>query len=473
MVTTGRADGRFAVVHRLRLIDVGEHLFRRLFGLVLELDAEVCRDVGGGIVVDRIVDGLCDALFEEALGDLDRSDAELFAEHLQRDIFGSDDGVIDLDRLHRLLLLLFDAQLAVAALVFVEVGDGYLLLGERALADRALLLGIGLIVRLLFGRSRKRLCGRDGHGGGSRTESCPGGTGTRRGAHGGTCGNGRLGSVPSLLHLARLRARRKLRARAALCGAARRCGCGPLRAVLRRPGGVGIDVGAAVRLPCAAVGVLRADDLLFHAAAHLRAHLRAALGRLNTGGRALFGGGLFCRGGLRLDGLFSRLRGGSCLCALLRGKLFRLHFYLFGGLFFRLCRALFCGCGRGGLFLHPLLGGLLSFDGRLCGLFCRCGRLFFGRSLDMLRRGPLGCGRSLNGGLRFGAGSLFLRAGARGGFEVGEFAQDIAYLLFRTLHLAQQRPDPFRPQKRSDRFDVRVILLCFSHVAKCCLPNIF
>lgn len=55
--------------------------------------------------------------------------------------------MIDLDRLHRLLFLLFNAQFAVTALIFVEVFNTDLLFDKGTLADRALGIGIRLVVR--------------------------------------------------------------------------------------------------------------------------------------------------------------------------------------------------------------------------------------------------------------------------------------------------------------------------------------
>ena len=128
------------------LINFAERFLGGLFRFILQFDPQIGGDIGGGIVIERIVDRLCDPLFEQPLCDLDGRDAKFFAEYLQRDVFRRHDGMFDLDRLHRLLFLLFDAQFSVSALVLVEIGNGDLLFYKGALGYRLFLFDIGLIV---------------------------------------------------------------------------------------------------------------------------------------------------------------------------------------------------------------------------------------------------------------------------------------------------------------------------------------
>ena len=123
----------FNLLHRVGLF-FNQLFFGRLFGLIFELYAEVGGNHERRFVVDRAVYSRNHALLEEALGYLNGGDAEFFGEHLDGDIVGSYDGVVNLYLFNDLLCRLFGARFAVYAPLVVEVLHARaLLLYERAL----------------------------------------------------------------------------------------------------------------------------------------------------------------------------------------------------------------------------------------------------------------------------------------------------------------------------------------------------
>jgi len=95
----------------------------------------------------------------------------------------------------------------------------------------------------------------------------------------------------------------------------------------------------------------------------------------------------------------------------------------------------------------------------------------FNAGFDLFFRA--GLFRRLGSGRAFRLGRLRLFAPRRFRFQRRQASQNIADLLFRNLYVFHQRAYPFAAQKRVDIFDIRVIFLCFCHLAKYCLPNRF
>ena len=373
-------DGAF-VAGGLAFVDFVERFLGGLFGFVFEFYPEIVRYIRRRIVINGIVDGLCDAFLEQAFGDLHRRDPELFAQNFQRNVLTGNDGVLDLDGLHRLLFLLFDAQFPVSALILVKIGYGNLLFHERTFADRAFLLAVRLFIRSLFlGRRRICLCRRCGRNG-CRIEPAgrPCGISRRR-----TGPRGARGGKAVSLNALRLRAaafRRGARGALLSRSLALRGAFAPPPAFVQAR----IDIGGPGSSALAAIRILRADDLFLHPVLALRDDLRRGAGRRGPGclrrlcRRLLFG--FFLRHGRGNGRLFRFRRFGSRF--FLGNVLF--FFRRFGSLcngVFRLFRVLLLCFGLF-IFLH----------GRLC------------RDLLGLRSG--GCGRGIRNRLRGLRGSLF------------------------------------------------------------------
>ena len=369
----GRAGNEaLYLLHGIGLL-FDEFFLCRLFGLIFELYAEVGGYHERRFVVYRAVHGSDYAVFEQALGYLYRGNAELFGEHFDGDIVGSDDGMFDLDRLHDLLCGLFGAHLAVYAPLVVEILHACALLFlERALVQRPLFLfAVSSVAALLF-------IGPEVFGG-----LCRGG---------GCCGTRSRGGP--LLHAGTSRALSACRTGSAgtrlLAGTGRARVSVYERAVIVLPGFAGGSGGTVARLGRTGGVFLPADGLLSGS--------RGAGLRLCRSGRR---GGLLPTGsGLRgadgAFGLWSRLRdifGGRRL-----GGLF--------GLFFGLGNGPFLFCGR-----HLFRSGLLC---RLCD--------------RTLRPFPFGL-------LRGNALLLLLFSGLDGALHIGQLFEYLRHPLFGSVHL--------------------------------------
>lgn len=182
-VTHYRYDGSagneaFNLFHGIGLL-FRELLFRRLFGLVFKLYAEVGGNHKRRFVVNRAVYSGNYAVFEQALGDFHRGYAQLFGKDFDGDIIGSYDGVVDFYRLNGLLGGLLGAHLAVYAPLVVEVlYAGALLTLQRALVHRLLFLFYVCAVALLF--IRPEVLARLGCGGCGGSGTHARGTGSGR-----------------------------------------------------------------------------------------------------------------------------------------------------------------------------------------------------------------------------------------------------------------------------------------------------
>ena len=453
-VTHDRDDGRAG--HQIRPVlfrhhGVAEHILRRLFRLVFEIDPHVRREQRRVVVIDGIVDALHDAFLEEPLGDLHRRDAEFLRKHFQGNFLRRDHRVVDLDRLDLLLLLLFGStQLAVARLILVEILHRHPLLPDEGALGDGFLLHIRLIVRLFLGRSALFL-GQDGR---RRHRSGAGRSPARGTGSGGTGGSLRARTIAARI-CARVHVHARLGDIHALFlsvaeiprGAGRRGRGGTRRSARRR--------------------TLR------------RRGLRRRLFRRFFGGfRRLFlpsGSLLALLRRFRFPGLFLLRR-------LLRSGFFFLFLFgdghgAFRGLFRGFFRRFLCLFLR---FFRRGLCGLLRFlrlYGRLGGRLSGALRLFFGRGRRLrdlfLRLGQRGFGLG-NGGSGFRSGGFFPRQ--RFLFrpvrlQRGELSQNFGQALFRRKDALLQLAELFLVQQFL--YFLRIFVSVCCHLFSCFLPNIF
>ena len=128
-----------------------QYVLGGLFRLVFEVDFHIRRHQSCVFVINGIVDPFHDAHFKQPLGDFHRRDAQLFREHLQRNVLGGDNGVVDFYRLDFLRLLFFRrTNLSVARLVFVEILHRHALLLLQGTLGKRFLFRIGLFRIGLF-----------------------------------------------------------------------------------------------------------------------------------------------------------------------------------------------------------------------------------------------------------------------------------------------------------------------------------
>ena len=374
----GRTRHQFGFVFVLHRIE--QHFFRRLFRLVFEVDSEVHGNHQRVFVIDRIVDALHHALFEQAFRNLHGGNAEFFGKHLDGNFLRGDYGMIDFDRRNiRFFRLFWQTKFSVTRLVFVEILHRHALLFLQRITGNGAFFNVRFLEFLL--RLRFRIFFRQNwRGRNSRALA-----GLERSASRTRTGRERLVAARS--------------ARAArACGAIRRT-IVVFRAGFCHVHANGLTVHKAHGRTFRACGTGDGSDGRYGAVGSLTHNIRRRSGlfRFFRFFFLLFRRFFRLRLFFRLFGFHRFFRFFRCFRFFRGGGLFLFRFF-FGGLYFlffgsdvRLLSAFFrfrCGSGRLCLFLFfRRLRFLRLYGSDVRRLFFFCFRLFFGRLRLLLRCG--------------------------------------------------------------------------------------
>ena len=151
----GRAGYELALVLGCRRVH--KHVFRRFFGLVLEVDFHIRRKQRRVFIVNRIVNAFHNTYFEQALAYFHRRHTQFFGQYFQRNILRRHDCVFNFNRRNFLFLLLFRrTYLSITALILVEILYRHTLLFHKRALRKRFLFGIRLFVRLFLCRRGER-----------------------------------------------------------------------------------------------------------------------------------------------------------------------------------------------------------------------------------------------------------------------------------------------------------------------------